>query len=181
MKLFSFLAACLLTIAGFSAEANIPLVHFEDASPEHAEFLTQLAMRANATYGYRTVTDEEARHVFEVTEEHFNNGIIRIMKGPSGIMGFYGLVLSRTKNGKELNLLSHLFLAPKYIGNGHGRTLFLEAMRVAKEELHWEALQWESDPNAAGFYQKMGAKKIGENPCPLDPNQRAPVFVYTLE
>ena len=53
-------------------------------------------------------------------------------------------------------------------------------MEVANKELQWSAVIWESDPFAEGFYKKMGAKLIGDNPNVLDPKRRAPVFVYTF-
>lgn len=156
-------------------------ITFEPANLDQAEFLTELGLRANAVYNYRNVSDEEARFVFLVQEQHYKEGIIRIMKDDGEFIGFYGLAHWKEKDGKEVNILSHFFLEPKFIGKGYGKILFLEAIRAAKEELKWEAFQWESDPHAAWFYQKMGAKRIGENPCPLNPQYKAPVFVYTLE
>jgi len=54
-------------------------------------------------------------------------------------------------------------------------------MRTAREELHWEGLLWESDPHAAGFYRKMGAAQIGEDPNFLNPSWKVPVFIYILK
>jgi len=155
-------------------------IHFENASPAQAEFLTQLAMDSNNVYGYRSVSDEEAIKVFMVTPEHFEKGIIRLMKAGSDLIGFYGLFCEE-REGKKLNILSHFFLKPEYIGKGFGRKLFQEAMRAASEDLKWKGILWESDPNAAWFYEKMGAKQVGENPCPLNPAYKAPVFIYTLK
>lgn len=98
--------------------------------------------------------------------------------GPE-IIGFYGLVCEQ-KEDKRLNILSHFFLKPTYIGKGFGKILFKETIRAAKDELKWEGFTWESDPHAAWFYKKMGAKQIGDNPCPLNHAFRAPVFIYTI-
>jgi len=149
------------------------VVTFADACLDQADYLTDLGMRSNAIYQYRTVTDEEARAVFLVSEWHINNGVIRLMIEDDKIIGFYGLAV---ENG--VNILSHFFLEPAYIGRGYGKLLFIEAMRVAKEELYWDVLQWESDPNAAWFYAKMGAEPIAENICPLNPQLKAPVFSF---
>lgn len=156
-------------------------IYFESASTDDAEMLTDFALKSNAIYKYRTVSDKEARKVFQVTDAHFKNGVIRLLKDSSGVIGFYGLTRWKEKNGNERNILSHLFVKPDFITKGYGTILFQEAMRVAKEELRWDALEWESDPNAAGFYDKMGAKKIGENPCPLNAKFKAPVYVYILK
>ncbi len=150
-------------------------ITFERAGLDQLEFLTDLGLRANGVYHYRCVSDEIARAVFLVEDWHINDGIVRVMKEDAEIIGFYGLV-----RDKEINILSHFFLEPMYIGKGYGKILFIEAMRAAKEELIWESLQWESDPNAAWFYRKMGAVQIGENACPLNPQYNAPVFLYRL-
>ncbi|MFI5343439.1 MAG: GNAT family N-acetyltransferase [Chlamydiales bacterium] len=117
---------------------------------------------------------------FLVTEEHISKGIVRILKRDEEIIGFYGIV-THNEGGNEMNILSHLFLIPEEIGKGYGKILFNEAMRAAREELHWSGLLWESDPNAAWFYKKMGAKMIGRNLCPLNPDHRAPVFIFILD
>jgi len=180
-KLFHFpLAFFICGLIGTSRIFCAPETYFEEASSDQAEFLTQLAMDSNATYGYRNVSDQEVLQVFLVKEEHFKKGLIRLMKKGSEIIGFYGLMNLEEKEGKQVHTLSHLFLKPKFIGKGYGRILFQEAMRTAREELQWEALLWESDPHAEWFYRKMGAKKVGENPCPLNPFYKSSVFVYIL-
>ena len=40
--------------------------------------------------------------------------------------------------------------------------------------------EFESDPNAAEFYLKMGAKIIGKNHCRLNPAYETPVFVFMI-
>lgn len=155
-------------------------ITFESIGFDQAEFLTDLGLRANATYNYRSISDAQARSVFLVQEIHFKEGIIRAMKENGTFIGFYGLIRWKEVDGKEANILSHFFLEPEFIGKGYGKILFGEVVRAAKNELKWEAFQWESDPHAAGFYQKMGAKQIGKNPCPLNPNYKSPVFAYIL-
>jgi GNAT superfamily N-acetyltransferase len=148
---------------------SVVYISFESASFDQVEYLTDLALRSNGIYQYRTVTDEEARSVFTVELRHLTDGVVRLMKDRGSIVGFYGLCDHQ---------LSHLFLEPEYIGKGYGKLLFSEAMRTAKEELKWPTITWESDPNAAWFYRKMGAIQVGENECPLNPSYKAPVFRY---
>lgn len=156
-----------------------PLIHFKEASLDQAEFLTQLAMDSNATYRYRTVSDEKAKEIFQISANNFKKGVVRIMLLGSEIIGFYGLK-DEIVNGKVLHTLSHLFLKPGFIGKGYGRTLFQEVIRVAKEELGWSQITWESDPNAEWFYKKMGAQKIADRPSNFNPTYRAPIFTYLL-
>jgi ribosomal protein S18 acetylase RimI-like enzyme len=57
--------------------------------------------------------------------------------------------------------IENLWVLPNYIGKGVGRRLFLHTLSRARE-LGYKTLQLEADPNAAGFYEKMGMTKIGE-------------------
>jgi N-acetylglutamate synthase-like GNAT family acetyltransferase len=54
-----------------------------------------------------------------------------------------------------------MWIKPEYIRAGVGRRLF-EHVRVQAEDRHLSALELSADPNAEGFYQRMGAVRIGE-------------------
>jgi len=90
-------------------------------------------------------------------------------------IGFYALV------GGECGLdLEHLWVLPDWIGTSLGRKLFKHAMARAKE-LGAETVTIESDPNAEGFYRRMGARRVGENVYELDGGERVlPVTVVEL-
>jgi N-acetylglutamate synthase-like GNAT family acetyltransferase len=52
--------------------------------------------------------------------------------------------------------LDHMWVVPERMGTGVGKELFLAAMQKASE-LNLSSVEICSDPNAEGFYQKMGA------------------------
>jgi GNAT superfamily N-acetyltransferase len=58
-------------------------------------------------------------------------------------------------------LLDDLWVEPASMGGGVGRTLFQEAARRAGE-LGAVSMEWETEPNAAGFYERMGGRRVGE-------------------
>lgn len=90
-------------------------------------------------------------------------------------VGFYALV----GGGLELEL-EHLWVLPAWIGTGLGRTLFEHAMRRAKE-LGAGTVWIESDPNAEGFYQRMGARRTGAYIYEMEGRKRVlPVMVVEL-
>jgi hypothetical protein len=62
-----------------------------------------------------------------------------------------------------------------------GRRLFEEAVRLAREEAVAE-LFVESDPNAEGFYLKMGAERMGQEVyfLPGGIRREVPRLVYRL-
>lgn len=67
--------------------------------------------------------------------------------------------------------LDHLWVLPERIGSGIGRSLFEHAVHRASA-LGAEVLEIESDPNAEGFYRRMGAERIGENVFEIERQRR---------
>ena len=66
--------------------------------------------------------------------------------------------------GKPGIYLEDLFVLPSCRGKGHGKALFLEVVRQARERdcgrLEWSVLNW-NEP-AIRFYESLGAKPMNE-------------------
>src|SRR5437667_161622 len=75
---------------------------------------------------------------------------------PSGGGGCCALVLR-----DSLAELEHMWIRPEHMGNGVGRALFQQIV-VRAAQLKVTGLELSADPNAEGFYQRMGAARIGE-------------------
>jgi GNAT superfamily N-acetyltransferase len=146
-------------------------ISFEKATVDQAEFLTDLALKSNDHYKYRSVSEEEALKVFTVPEKRIRDDVVMVMKLEDNIIGFFSLCSYKD------NELYDFFLKPKYIGKGYGRIMFQQAKEVA-QKLGWKKLEWESDPFSEGFYRKMGATEIPEKirTCPLNPKFKSPRF-----
>jgi N-acetylglutamate synthase-like GNAT family acetyltransferase len=56
-------------------------------------------------------------------------------------------------------VLDHLWVAPAAMGRGLGTQLFRLAADRARE-LGAERLEWGAEPNAVGFYEKVGGRKL---------------------
>lgn len=61
----------------------------------------------------------------------------------------------------DVALLDDLWVEPASMGGGIGRALFRKAVRRAGE-LGAVSMEWETEPNAAGFYERMGGRRVGE-------------------
>jgi ribosomal protein S18 acetylase RimI-like enzyme len=81
-------------------------------------------------------------------------------------IGFYTLL-----NKNATAWLENLWVLPEYMGKGIGRQLFLHAM-IRAHELGFKTMQLEADPNALGFYEKMGMGRIGERLSEVDGQPR---------
>jgi ribosomal protein S18 acetylase RimI-like enzyme len=73
------------------------------------------------------------------------------------LVGFY-TIQERNRNA----WIENLWVLPEYSGMGIGKRLFLHAQSHSRLNGHL-ILQLEADPNAQGFYEKMGMYRIGEN------------------
>jgi len=91
------------------------------------------------------------------------------------IVGFYALMGS----GARVTL-DHLWLSPLQMGKQIGKHLFTHAMTTAKE-LGAAEVEVEADPHAVGFYERMGAMRVGENVYELEGQPRIlPLLIYRL-
>jgi N-acetylglutamate synthase-like GNAT family acetyltransferase len=72
------------------------------------------------------------------------------------IVGCCALVLTCS-----LAEVEHMWMRPEHMGTGVGRALFTHAKKRAQER-GANVLELSADPNAEGFYARMGAKRIGD-------------------
>jgi len=82
------------------------------------------------------------------------------------LIGFYTL---QEKNGNAW--IDNLWVLPEFIGQGIGKRLFLHGIEFSRQR-GYKTLQLEADPNAFGFYEKMGMHKIGERHSEVDGQTR---------
>jgi GNAT superfamily N-acetyltransferase len=61
----------------------------------------------------------------------------------------------------EVAWLEDLWIEPTFIGTGIGRALF-DWYRERVQALGFRRLEWEAEPHAAGFYEKLGARYLRE-------------------
>jgi GNAT superfamily N-acetyltransferase len=67
--------------------------------------------------------------------------------------------------------VEHLWVLPDFIGKGIGAKLFRRMLAKCRE-MGVKVLEIESDPNAQGFYERMGARKVGEVVSQVDGQPR---------
>jgi len=78
----------------------------------------------------------------------------------------------------EVCILDDLWVVPDRIGHGIGTRLF-EACVERARDLGAERLEWEAEPNAVGFYERMGGRYLRESP-PTVLNRTVPVMGLDL-
>jgi GNAT superfamily N-acetyltransferase len=148
-------------------------MHIIRAKPEDADVLTQIAHAAKRHWGYPEKWIESWRDVLTITPEFIAANATYCAIENDSVVGFY--LLTTESDGMHLD---HLWILPRAMGRGIGRALFKHAVELARNLGHHE-IRIEADPNAAGFYERMGAKRIGMNVTEIEGRPRElPLLVY---
>jgi predicted N-acetyltransferase YhbS len=144
------------------------------ARPDEAAALTDLAMRSKAWWGYDAGFLARCREALRVktaalaAQPHF------VAERGGRLLGFYGFETLPEGVG-----LDYLFVEPDCIGQGVGRALWRHAVDTAARHGH-ASLTVVADPNAAGFYRRMGAEPAGGQASEFEPGRMLPVFRVRL-
>lgn len=131
-------------------------MNIRKASIHEAAYLSDLAFRSKAYWGYSDEFMEACRDDLTVSPEYIASSLVFVLEDDNMIKGFMGLELENDRC-----LLKDLFIEPSAIGKGYGKALWRHMMEVVKE-LGIRRVTIHSDPNAEIFYLKMGATRIGE-------------------
>lgn len=141
-------------------------MNIRQASSQEAAELTRIAHDAKRYWGYPEHWMQRWEADLTLTPEFIADNHVYVAEEGDRVSGFYALSI-KDKSAE----LEHLWVAPDAIGTGVGKELFLNAMQKAAE-LRVRSVEISSDPNAEGFYQKMGAYRVGETSSELDGDAR---------
>ena len=137
------------------------------ASIADAPVLTRIAHDAKRHWGYPEHWIEHWQDDLTISPDFVATNHVFVAADESDeLLGFYALVIHENKAE-----LDHLWVAPEHIGAGVGKDLFIDAMRRAAGR-NVSEVEILSDPNAEGFYRKMGAYRIGERVSDIDGQPR---------
>ena len=136
------------------------------ATPEEASTLTTIALEAKRYWGYPEHWIKHWESDLTISADFIREHHVYVAEVEGEIRGFYALCV--TGDNAELE---HLWVTPASIRTGVGKELFLDAMEKAAA-LAVRDVEISSDPNAAGFYKRMGATQIGEVESPIDGQAR---------
>jgi len=146
------------------------------ATPADGAHLTAIAQAAKLHWGYSSHWLTAWRDALTITPDPLEQMDVFVAALDGQAVGFYAL----SSTGAAVSL-EHLWIAPEWMGHGIGSLLFAHAVARAQTSGAVQ-LTIESDPNAEGFYQRMGARRTGSVPAPLPeaPDRHLPVLEYHL-
>lgn len=150
------------------------MIYLRDALTGECVKLSLLALRSKAYLDYNENFLEACREDLTLTEDYIETNHVYIFEKDEEIIGFFSFVKAKT------NRLDFLYLAPDYVGIGYGKVIWDHIVQQARK-LEITRITIDSDPNAKGFYEKMGAVQIGEVSSTVFESRLLPLMEYTFE
>lgn len=142
--------------------------------------LNDIAYRSKAHWGYSEAFMAASQSLLTLTPAMIMMQPTFVAVVDEAIAGFYALrrwmFEPPVPHAMELD---YMFVDPAYIGLGVGRALFEHATRVARG-MGYKTMVIISDPNAEGFYAKMGAVTFGGMPSDIEAGRVLPLMRYPL-
>ena len=131
------------------------MIVLRPALSAEAAALTALAIRSKAHWGYDAAFMAVAVPDLQITPELLGAATAFVAERGTITLGFY--VLAAVDG---VPMLRDLWVDPAAIGAGVGKQLWSHMLEQARR-LGYRAVRITSEPNAEGFYVKMGARRIG--------------------
>lgn len=131
------------------------MLSLRPARDEECDALTALCLRSKAAWGYDAAFMQRCRDELTLTPNRLRESLSQIAEDNGTLVGFAEIVIDG-----DTAKLEKLFVEPKNFRSGAGRKLFDWAVRMAAAQ-GATVMTIESDPQAAAFYRRMGARDDG--------------------
>jgi len=153
--------------------ASVTEVEIRRSTPDEAGVLTDLAHASKRYWGYPESYIQLWKRDLTFKPGYIERNAVYAAVYKGAVVGVFAV----TGGGAECEL-AHLWVLPEWIGKGLGRKLFDEAVRVAGT-IGAKTMRIVSDPNAEGFFRRMGARHVGYFPSKPD-GRKLPYLVINL-
>jgi GNAT superfamily N-acetyltransferase len=142
------------------------MIKIRRVRPEEADALTQIAIAAKRYWKYPKHWMELWIPQLTFTPEYFEAHESWAVEQDGNPIAF-----STLEERSDNFWVENMWVLPEYIGKGIGKVLFTHAVELARQR-GYKTLQLEAEPNAVGFYEKMGLRVIGQHQYELDGQPR---------
>nr|WP_070961213.1 GNAT family N-acetyltransferase [Hyphomonas sp. Mor2] len=148
--------------------------HLRPARIEELVALSALCLRSKAHWGYDDAFMAACVQELTLTPLDLETDQIIVLEDTGGLAGLAQVGLDRGDC-----YLDKLFIEPRQMGLGYGKQLYDWALQTARD-LGASELIIEADPDAAPFYEIMGAVRAGEVPSGSVAGRMLPRLVHPL-
>jgi ribosomal protein S18 acetylase RimI-like enzyme len=139
----------------------MPAPTIRPARPADAARLSAIALASKRDWGYPARWMAEWARQLTVTPDYIRHHTVFVIRAAGRLRGFCALV-----EHPQRWELDHFWIHPEAMGQGLGRLLFTHALRYVGRRGP-RLLRIVADPNAVGFYQRMGARRAGTVSAPV--------------
>ena len=129
-------------------------IHIRRARPDEGELLREIAVASKGHWGYDADVVRDWAAAGDFTAGGLARKAVHVAEVNGRVVGWAGLM----PRG-DVCWLDDLWIEPSAIGMGIGSRLFQHAAHVA-EEFGASRMEWEAEPNALGFYERMGGRYL---------------------
>jgi GNAT superfamily N-acetyltransferase len=155
------------------------------ATASDSEALTALSFASKRYWDYPDSYFDVWKNELTVTPEYIEKNRVFAAKRGNDIIGYFSIaqVKEDFHAGRALAekgyWLEHFFVAPEYIRKGVGTRLLDFVVNWCREN-GIGSLKIFSDPNAAGFYEKHGAKFLRDSASSIE-GRKVPVYEFKID
>ena len=132
-------------------------IHIREGRESDFERLRAIAVEAKAHWGYDRALVEEWVRDGDFEPESLRRRLVYVVEEDGRPVGWAALI----PRG-EVGWLEDLWVEPASIGRGIGRALFEHVAAEARQR-GARRLEWEAEPNAHGFYERMGGAYVRDS------------------
>ena len=147
------------------------MIDVRRARAGEAQTLTGLCLRSKAHWGYDDAFMRLSQASLTVSDGDIASGRVLVATDDDRIVG-----VARVESDGELGMM---FVDPPAMGRGAGRALFVAATALARR-FGARSMAILADPNAAPFYERMGARFVSHAPSDAIPGRTLPLYEYDL-
>ena len=148
-------------------------IFIREALVSDSHTLTEISFTSKRYWDYPYQYFEIQKDELTITPAYIQNNKVYVAEANGKIVGYLSVV--EVKNdfwaGKVFVnkgfWLEHIFILPEYIGKSIG-TKLVDFLKVKCNEMNIDKVKIFSDPNAKGFYDKLGACYLGESPSSIE-------------
>lgn len=163
---------------------NLKNIHLKKAKKSDHNLLTIIAFSAKRHWNYPERYYELWKDELTISEEYILKNMVYKACYNNQIVGFYSIVENKSDfySGdvfvEKGFWLEHIFILPEYHKMGIGSMMVDHARQVSTMK-GIESLKIFVDPNASGFYNRIGAKHIYDSVSSI-PGRKIPVYLLKV-
>lgn len=138
-----------------------------EASTSDSGVLTDISFASKQYWNYPNEYFEIWKDELTISPSYIQNNVVYVAEVRERAIGYVSLVeLENEFSAGNIVVnkgfcLEHIFILPEYIGKGIGSRL-IAFLKERCKEMKIDRVSIFSDPNAKGFYDKLGAYYLGE-------------------